>query len=160
MPSKELTTVASETLEDGAIQVEVTLPVRPRRQENRKGGQPDSVSDAGSRSRIPRITRLMALAIKFQDMVDRGEVRDYADLARLGYVTRARITQIMNLLNLAPDIQEELLTASHLGVQTSFSERSLRRVMGVVTWGHQRKLWKALHSRNLQPELDPPGSKS
>jgi hypothetical protein len=34
----------------------------------------------------------MALAIKFQDMVDRGEVRDYADLARLGYVTRARIT--------------------------------------------------------------------
>ena len=41
----------------------------------------------------------MALAIKFQDMVDRGEVRDYADLARLGYVTRARMTQIMNLLN-------------------------------------------------------------
>jgi hypothetical protein len=45
---------------------------------------------------IPRITRLMALAIKFQDMVDRGEVRDYADLARLGLVTRARLTQIMN----------------------------------------------------------------
>jgi hypothetical protein len=41
--------------------------------------------------RIPRITRLMALAIKFQDMVDRGEVRDYADIARLGYVTRARL---------------------------------------------------------------------
>jgi len=38
----------------------------------------------------------MALAIRFQDMVDRGEVQDYADLARLGYVTRARITQIMN----------------------------------------------------------------
>ena len=42
----------------------------------------------------------MALAIKFQEMVNRAEVRDYADLARLGYVTRARITQIMNLLNL------------------------------------------------------------
>ena len=85
MPSKELkTTVASETLEDGAIQVEMTLPVRPRRHESGKGGQPDSVSDAGSRLRIPRITRLMALAIKFQAMVDRGEVRCYADLARLG----------------------------------------------------------------------------
>jgi hypothetical protein len=48
----------------------------------------------------------MALAIKFQDMIERGEVRDYADLARLGYVTRARITQIMNLLLLAPDLQE------------------------------------------------------
>jgi hypothetical protein len=36
-------------------------------------------------------------------------VTDYADLARLGHVTRARVTQIMNLLNLAPDIQEELV---------------------------------------------------
>jgi hypothetical protein len=55
----------------------------------------------------------MALAIKFQGMVDRGEVRDYADLARLGYVTRARVTQIMNLVNLAPDIQAlESSTAS------------------------------------------------
>ncbi len=53
--------------------------------------------------RIPRITRLMALAIKFQEMIDRGEVKDYADLARLGHVTRARITQIMNLLKLAPE---------------------------------------------------------
>jgi hypothetical protein len=39
--------------------------------------------------RLPRISRLMALAIKFQSMVDRDEVRDYADLARLGFVTRA-----------------------------------------------------------------------
>jgi hypothetical protein len=38
--------------------------------------------------RIPRITRLMDLAIKFQDMVGRGDVRDYADLARLSFVTR------------------------------------------------------------------------
>jgi hypothetical protein len=53
----------------------------------------------------------MALAIKFQVMVDSGKVRDYADLARLGYVTRARLTQIMNLLLLAPDIQEHLLFA-------------------------------------------------
>ncbi len=51
----------------------------------------------------------MALAIKIDDMVRHGELRDYADVARLGHVTRARITQIMNLLNLAPDIQEQIL---------------------------------------------------
>jgi hypothetical protein len=51
---------------------------------------------APPRPRIPRITHLMALAIKFQEMIDRGEVKDYADLARLGFVTRARVTQIMN----------------------------------------------------------------
>jgi hypothetical protein len=58
---------------------------------------------------LPRISKLMAFAIRFDGLVRSGEVRDYADLARLGYVTRARITQIMNLLNLAPDIQESIL---------------------------------------------------
>ncbi|NPU98316.1 MAG: hypothetical protein HPY51_14040 [Candidatus Omnitrophica bacterium] len=56
-----------------------------------------------------RISNLMALAIRFDGLVRRGKVRDCADLTRLGCVTRARITQIMNLFNLAPDIQEAIL---------------------------------------------------
>jgi hypothetical protein len=82
----------------------------------------------------------MALAIKFQDMVGRGEVRDYADLARLGYVTRARMTQLMNLLNLAPDIQEDILflPATTKG-RDAVSERSLRQVTAIVIWSRQRK---------------------
>lgn len=59
--------------------------------------------------RVPRITRLMALAIRFERLVATGAVRDYAEIARLGYVTRARVTQIMNLLNLAPDLREDIL---------------------------------------------------
>src|SRR5262245_19254116 len=58
---------------------------------------------------VPRISRLMALAIRCEELVRDGEVTDYAELARLGHVTRARMTQIMNLLNLTPDIQEEIL---------------------------------------------------
>ena len=138
MRSKELTTVASEMLGDSAIQVEVTLPVRPRRHESGKGGL-DSVSTAGSRSRTPRITRLMALAIKFQDMVNRGEVRDYADLARLGYVTRARLTQIMNLLLLSPDIQEMLLFST---CDKTLSERRIRAVVKQIHWASQRAFLK------------------
>ena len=87
--------------------------------------------------RVPRVTRLMALAIKFQGMIDRGEVRDYADLARLGCVTRARLTQIMNLTLLAPDIQEALLGEGARGV----TERDLREVAAVVDWGEQRRRW-------------------
>jgi len=155
MPRKELTTAAAEpTRYDGAIQVETTLPVRPRRQESRKGGQPQSVSGAGSRSRVPRITRLMALAIKFQDMVDRGEVRDYADLARLGYVTRARITQIMNLLNLAPDIQQELLDIDAATEPSSMGESKLRKVTVPVSWPDQRKLWRQLRPSDPTPAPD------
>jgi len=84
----------------------------------------------------------MALAIKFQDMVDRGEVRDYADLARLGYVTRARITQIMNLVNLAPDIQEELLLQRL--TSKAVTERHLRSVTSEVSWQGQRQRWHNL----------------
>ena len=59
--------------------------------------------------KLPRIARLLALAHKFQRMLDSGEVESMADLARLGRVSRARITQIMDLLMLAPEIQEEVL---------------------------------------------------
>jgi hypothetical protein len=51
----------------------------------------------------------MALAIKLQGAVSRGELQDHADIARLGHVTHARATQIVNLVNLALDIQEQLL---------------------------------------------------
>lgn len=85
--------------------------------------------------KIPRVTRLMSLAIKFQDMIDRGEVRDYADLARLGYVSRARVTQIMNLLLLAPTIQEQIL----LGL-SSTPERFLRAIKQVL-WQQQLSIW-------------------
>ena len=67
------------------------------------------VPKASAPERVPRIARLLALAHKLQGMLDRSEVESMADLARLGRVSRARITQIMDLLMLAPDIQEELL---------------------------------------------------
>lgn len=89
-------------------------------------------------SRLPRITRLMALTIKFQEMVDRGEVRDYADLARLGYVTRARLTQIMNLVLLAPEIQERLLDG--LPADRAYRESELRRVVRRELWEDQLAL--------------------
>ena len=95
--------------------------------------------------KLPRVTRLMALAIKFQEMVDSGEVRDYADLARLGYVTRARITQLMNLLNLAPDIQEAiLLVPATIKGRDAVSERGLRSLTVIVSWPRQRRAWREL----------------
>jgi len=73
---------------------------------------------------IPRVSRLMALAIHFDGLIRQGIVRDYADLARLGGVSRARITQIMNLLNLPSWKQEELL---FLDADSQVTERYLRR---------------------------------
>ena len=91
-------------------------------------------------SRIPRISRLMALAIKFEQLIRDGVVADYAELTRLGHVTRARITQIMDLLNLAPDIQETLLMLPSVEHgQDNVTERQLRGVSAEANWRCQRK---------------------
>lgn len=95
--------------------------------------------------KLPRVTRLMALAIKFDGVIRDGAVRDYADLARLGLVTRARLTQIMNLLLLAPDIQEELLfLPKTMTGRDMISERSLRRLTAILRWDRQHKLWREI----------------
>lgn len=109
----------------------------------RSAGRPKKTA-APAPPRIPRITRLMALAIKFQEMIDRGEVRDYADLARLGFVTRARITQIMNLLNLAPAIQSDILETNVIAARSSrWPESRLRPITTLVHWGDQTRRWGA-----------------
>jgi hypothetical protein len=59
--------------------------------------------------RIPRITRMLALAHRFDRLIREGTVVDQADLARLGHVSRARVTQVLTLMQLAPDIQEAIL---------------------------------------------------
>ena len=116
-----------------------------KRTARQAAGRPKKAA-APTPPRIPRMTRLMALAIKFQDMIDRGEVKDYADLARLGHVSRARITQIMNLLNLAPEIQAQILSASQEAWNAPcISEQSLRRLTGLVAWSAQRAVWGNPH---------------
>ena len=92
--------------------------------------------------------RLMALAIRFDRLVREGAVRDYADLARLGHVTRARVTQIMNLLNLAPDIQEDTLFLPRVeGERDTVSGRQVRAVAREVDCGEQRKVWAEVKDR-------------
>lgn len=98
--------------------------------------------------RVPRIARLMALAIKFEGMIATGAVRDQAELAELGHVTRARVTQIMNLLHLAPDIQEAIL---HLPLVSDgrdpIRELHLRPIAAESRWSKQRRAWTCLQTR-------------
>ena len=94
---------------------------------------------------VPRISRLMALAIRFDQLIRDGEVADQAELARLGHVTRARMTQIMNLLNLAPDLQEQILflPATERG-RDAITEKQMRPIAAIPDWRKQRRMWQAL----------------
>lgn len=94
---------------------------------------------------LPRVTRLMALAIRFDGLIRDGEVRDLAEIARLGHVTRARVTQIMNLLHLAPDIQEAILSLPRTeSGRDPITERDLRPIAAIVDWRKQRREWREL----------------
>lgn len=94
---------------------------------------------------IPRISRLMALAIRFDHLIRSGQVHDQAEVARLGHVTRARVTQIMNLLSLAPDIQEQVLFLPRTTRgRDRIGERELRPIAAIADWKAQRRLWQQL----------------
>jgi len=98
--------------------------------------------------RVPRVSRVMALALQFQGLLRSGTVSDTIELARVAMVTQPRITQVMNLLHLAPDIQEEILFLPRvLAGRDPIHEKQLRRVCAETDWRKQRHLWAQLKSR-------------
>lgn len=103
--------------------------------------------------RVPRVSRLMALAIRFDQLIRDGAIADQTELARLGHVTRARATQIMNLLQLAPDIQEEVLFLPLVTEgRDPIRERDVRPIAAVFDWRKQRRLWRECLAQSLQPD--------
>ena len=94
---------------------------------------------------IPHLARLMALALHFETLVHSGAVKDYAALARQHRVTRARMSHVMNLINLAPEIQEALLflppaTARRAAVVLT----DVRPIAALHDWARQRRCWRRL----------------
>ena len=112
----------------------------------RPGASPtaeNSVRPSGGR--LPRVTQVLALAIHFENMIRQGEAKDYADLARLCCLCRERVSQIMRLNYLAPDIQIELLYLPALpGGRYPISESGARRIASLLSWVDQRREWARL----------------
>jgi len=127
---------------------------RKRRGDARADAQGEATSTASTASthsapsteqpaRIPRITKLMAMAIHFNRLIEQGEIANYAELARMLGVSRARVSQIMGLVNLAPDIQMELLKLPRVAKgRDPVSERHLRPIARLLLWEDQRKMWR------------------
>ena len=112
---------------------------RTRRAHRKPAALPEIVE------RVPRITRLLALALKFEQLIESGEVSNYTVLGQLGQVSRSRITQMTGLLNLAPDIQEEILfLRPEQARQLRISEPSVRKLTATLLWHKQREQWRRL----------------
>ena len=94
---------------------------------------------------LPRLTRLLALAHRWNRLIEEGTISDYAEIARNMGLSRARVTQIMDLLYLAPNIQEEiLLPPSDERSELEVPERAMRQVTRIPDWNDQRRLWRGL----------------
>ena len=118
-----------------------------RARSDRRDGPAGAAGQEASSQRVPRIARLMALALKFEQMMREGVVHNYAVLAALGQVSRSRLTQVMNLLNLAPDIQEQILFLTwETAEQRGIHERSVRQLSSQLSWTEQRARWQILSS--------------
>ena len=108
---------------------------------------PPPTAPERAKGRLPRITRYMALAIYYEDLIRQGHVYDYAEIATLGHVTRARVTQIMNLRLLAPDLQERLLFLIRIvGGRDALCLRSLQPIALEFDWSKQRECWNKVMS--------------
>lgn len=94
-----------------------------------------------AQGRPPRIARLLALAHKLDALVRSGAVHNYAELARLGHVSAARLSQILILLHLAPSIQERILFLS-AGDARFVTELRLRKIAREPRWDRQRTLFE------------------
>ncbi len=98
-------------------------------------GQTPAPDEPTETKRVPRVARLLALAHRWNDLIGSGDVCDRAELSRLVGVTRARVSQVMRLLDLAPDIQEAVLDGDVDGHE---SEKALRAVADKHLWTNQR----------------------
>jgi DNA invertase Pin-like site-specific DNA recombinase len=130
--------------------VQQRLGSQPTRSKSKKLRVRRKSSDAlHATERVPRITRLLALALRFEELIRSGAVSNYTVLAQLGRVSRSRITQLTGVLNLAPDIQEEILFLRHEeSRQLRISEPAVRKLSATLMWDKQREQW-----RRLRPQM-------
>lgn len=98
-----------------------------------------------STGKLPRLTQVLAQALQFEEMVRTRDVKDFAGLARLGCLSRARISQVVKLAWLAPDVQQEILGLPRSSAgRFAISEVAARRIAVEPVWRAQRALWAKL----------------
>ncbi|MFO0873166.1 MAG: hypothetical protein U0575_04240 [Phycisphaerales bacterium] len=106
---------------------------------------PKPVEEVTDEGRVPRVARLMALAIRIEGLIAEGAIADLAEAAAVGHVSRSRMTQIANLLLLAPDIQLAVLDLPRVRAgRDPIVETHLRPITAEPNWARQRAAWGPL----------------
>lgn len=97
-----------------------------------------------------RVARMLALAHECEALITAGIVADRTELAGVLGFTKARVTQLLDLTLLAPDIQEEILIAQVEPGRDVVTERRLRSIVRQADWTEQRSRWQGQGSSALR----------
>ncbi|CAM4543429.1 hypothetical protein [Myxococcus xanthus] len=129
---------ASQPAEAGLVSAQFHR-VRRAKVVRLRGGAPPPPREVARRP--AHVARMLALAHHVESAIGRGLVASAADVAsQLGF-TRARVTHLLDLLLLAPDIQEEVLFLEAVEGEEPLSERGLRAIAHAGAWEAQRERW-------------------
>ena len=125
------------------IEIQVHFATGDRGRKQLKTG-PKPSEPKPPREAVPRLAQLLALAHRWDRLIEEGVVANRAEIASMMGLSRARVTQIMALLNLAPGIQEKILSRPLDTGLERLTERSIRSLTALPTWDGQRQLWASL----------------
>jgi hypothetical protein len=127
------------------VEFECRFQQKNGRKNNHAGKAANDTTPSNPALHIPRTAKLLALAHYYQNLINNGAVKDYAEIARLTGTSRARISQIISLTFLAPKIQQEILFLSQeKPLPKHVKERNLRKISKALIWKEQRDIWKTL----------------
>jgi hypothetical protein len=82
--------------------------------------------------KTPRVVDLLRKATEWQDLLESGKVANQAEIASKEGITRARVTQVLGLLRLAPEIQEKIITSPGTIHRRIVTERMLRPIGAIA----------------------------
>ncbi len=99
-----------------------------------EAGETPAEPQATPKPQATRIARMLALAYFVERQIEVGAIKDYADAARRLGVSRARMSQVVDLVNLAPSVQERIL-----GGDIMIAERNLRGPLRDPLWKNQEE---------------------
>ena len=127
---------------------------KPFSLESKERGRRQRRTDATANKRpgrVPRVAQVMALAIHCEQLIQRGLIKNQSELAHYAQISTGRMTQIMTLLNLAPEIQEAILELPLVETgRAPITEIEVRPIALQMDWAVQRGMWVETH--RLRPK--------
>ncbi len=98
----------------------------------------------------PLLRQHIVLAYQIQELFEKEKAKNLRQVGQWLHMTQARISQIMNLFFLSPDIQEEILFSDREKI-SQITEHKIRKIPMEINWDKQREMWDEICKTPINP---------